>query len=230
MNYSTYKNFLLIVLAFVAGSFLSITTTAVLAHGGDTSKLHACVDDTTGALRLVGENDTCPGGEHNVDWSQFSNNGLPFMCPSCDFGADNPEGLETKLVGKDLTNSYLLYARLYNANVSGSNFTNGSLLSADLQVANFSNTNLTGTNMLNVNARDTNFSNAIFNGTKLGLAHLENSNFTNATFTNANMLDASAADTANFTGAAWSNTICPDGTNSDDDGNTCVGHFTPTNQ
>ena len=30
---------------------------------------------------------------------------------------------------------------------------------------------------------------------------------------------------ATLTGVHWSNTTCPDGTNSDNDGNTCVGHL-----
>jgi uncharacterized protein YjbI with pentapeptide repeats len=45
----------------------------------------------------------------------------------------------------------------------------------------------------------------------------------------ANLFDAnlSGADLtgATLTGVIWAHTICPDGTNSDDNGGTCVGHL-----
>ncbi len=33
---------------------------------------------------------------------------------------------------------------------------------------------------------------------------------------------------AHLDGAIWSNTTCPDGTNSDDDGGTCANNLTPS--
>jgi len=58
----------LVVAVSVFSSAVTLGITTALAHGGDTDLLHSCVDDTTGATRMVGDNDTCPGGEHNVDW------------------------------------------------------------------------------------------------------------------------------------------------------------------
>jgi uncharacterized protein YjbI with pentapeptide repeats len=50
-------------------------------------------------------------------------------------------------------------------------------------------------------------------------------NFSSANLTNANLQGARGP--AQINGAIWSNTTCPDGTNSDAAGNTCAGHFNP---
>lgn len=71
--------------------------------------------------------------------------------------------------------------------------------------------------------------------------HLEDANFIKSNLSGVNFTDATITN-ANFTGASlknavilesvvsgentlWSNTICPDGTNSDVNNGTCVGHF-----
>lgn len=38
---------------------------------------------------------------------------------------------------------------------------------------------------------------------------------------------ATGLNTSVLTGVIWNNTFCPDSTNSDNNGNTCVGHLTP---
>jgi uncharacterized protein YjbI with pentapeptide repeats len=45
-------------------------------------------------------------------------------------------------------------------------------------------------------------------------------------FTNANLSGSTFAPGTDFAGATWSNTTCPDGTNSDSDGGTCVNNLT----
>ena len=52
----------------------------------------------------------------------------------------------------------------------------------------------------------------------------DGANLTNANFTCARLDDATLAG-AIVTGATWNDTTCPDGTNSNDHGNTCVGHL-----
>ena len=47
---------------------------------------------------------------------------------------------------------------------------------------------------------------------------------TNANLTCTDLIHVSTVGTT-FTGAIWSNTTCPDGTNSDAHGNTCIGHL-----
>ena len=41
---------------------------------------------------------------------------------------------------------------------------------------------------------------------------------------NADLGGADGLDLADITGMTWSNTLCPDYTNSDDNGGTCEGH------
>ena len=57
-------------------------------------------------------------------------------------------------------------------------------------------------------------------------ADLLDADLTGANLTGA---DLSGADLngAALTGVIWSNTICPDGTNSDNDGDTCVNDLSP---
>ncbi len=39
------------------------------AHGGDTSRIHACVADRGGAVRVIGPNESCKKGETPLDWN-----------------------------------------------------------------------------------------------------------------------------------------------------------------
>ncbi|MGH7204332.1 MAG: hypothetical protein ACREHC_07850 [Candidatus Levyibacteriota bacterium] len=55
-------------------------------------------------------------------------------------------------------------------------------------------------------------------------------NFEGATLQNVNVTNAilegsENMSTATVSGAIWSNTTCPDGTNSNNNGNTYAGHF-----
>jgi hypothetical protein len=68
-----------VVFGAVLGAVVATAITLVHAHGGDTTKIHACVDAASGAVRIVGANDTCRppvtdrtgqqiGGETALDW------------------------------------------------------------------------------------------------------------------------------------------------------------------
>jgi hypothetical protein len=50
-------------------------------------------------------------------------------------------------------------------------------------------------------------------------------NLAGANLSNASLFAATNVSTADTTDVTWSNTQCPDGTNSDNNGFTCVGHF-----
>jgi hypothetical protein len=43
--------------------------TWALAHGGDPKLVHACVNDESGAVRVVGAKDQCSKKETALDWS-----------------------------------------------------------------------------------------------------------------------------------------------------------------
>jgi uncharacterized protein YjbI with pentapeptide repeats len=73
-------------------------------------------------------------------------------------------------------------------------------------------------------------SGANFSGVVL-TARIESNNATSANFTNVHFVNSSLVGTdlssATLTGATWSTTVCPDNTNSDANGNTCIGHLVP---
>ena len=102
------------------------------------------------------------------------------------------------------------------ANFSGDNFTKADLLS--IGNSNFTGVNFTGAGF-------------VYNGIDEG--HFDNDTFTSANFTNAIFINDSTGvanfdfTSSTFIGAVWNNTTCPDGTNSNSDGGTCVGHGIP---
>jgi uncharacterized protein YjbI with pentapeptide repeats len=212
MHMKKYKALLLLIVGFFAGYLFSILLPVVLAHGGDTNLIHGCVRNNgllAGFVRIVGANTNCANNETPLDWKQGLNN-PPFACVSCDF--TNPLTVGSRFAGKDLTNSYLAYSILTQADLSGTIFINAELTGTVLSATNLSNANFTGANL---------------SGTSVNLANFLNTNLTNANLTSADLFGATNMDTATLTGVTWSNTTCPDGTNSDNNGNTCVGHLTP---
>ncbi len=92
-------------------------------------------------------------------------------------------------------------------NGDGMSFTNIVMDNGRLQTSVLTGADFSGAIMTNSNVSDTDFTAA---------------NFTNADLTGTNMDLAISTS-----GAIWSNTICPDGTNSDVNGWTCEGHLRP---
>jgi uncharacterized protein YjbI with pentapeptide repeats len=90
-------------------------------------------------------------------------------------------------------------ASLHNANLIGAYLFQADLANADLSKADLSNVNLIGANLINAN-------------------------FAQANFTGANLGGATWGESTLTPGTIWSNTTCPDLSNSDADGGTCVGH------
>jgi hypothetical protein len=61
----------------VAGIGAALVASAVaVAHGGDASKIHACVVKDTRYLRLVMPDDTCKSNETAIDWNIQGPQGL----------------------------------------------------------------------------------------------------------------------------------------------------------
>jgi uncharacterized protein YjbI with pentapeptide repeats len=98
----------------------------------------------------------------------------------------------------------------------------------------FTNTNLTGalfnsmdlgsdTQFHNVNLTNTNFTGATV-GSHFRAATITSTNFTNANFIDADLQSVDFSG-ATVTGTTWTNTWCPDGTFSGNNGNTCIGHL-----
>ena len=155
----------------------------------------------------------------------------------------------TWLTGADLTGADLRQAGLQVAWLNGANLTGSNLNRAYLHGAFLHGTNLTGANMAYATLR---YANPY--GVTQYIADLSEANLTYADLTYANLsaadlsfadlsfADLSSADLENaklngadLTGAGlsgtnlnsvvWNNTICPDETNSDDNGNTCENNL-----
>ncbi len=111
------------------------------------------------------------------------------------------------LSGSDLSSAFMHNAQLSDSNLAGGDFTG-----ADLKFARLNRANLTGANLKATNLEKTTFRDA----------NLTNTNLLGAYFSESDIADASS----NFFKAIWSNTTCPDGTNSDDNkGGNCLDHL-----
>ena len=89
--------------------------------------------------------------------------------------------------------------------------------------------NYTGANCVANDLSGAQLFNANFSWTNLSWANLSDANLTNANLTGANLtgadLDGAITFNANFSDVTWSNTTCPDGSNSSTNTpKTCIGH------
>lgn len=105
------------------------------------------------------------------------------------------------LVGCDLRGSDLRFANLSGADLREADLRGANLSGANLSHADLSGAKLNGTDLFAADLRDANLSDAILFGAELA--------------------------GTNLTGVRWGNTTCPDGSNSNDNGGTCLGHLTP---
>ncbi len=90
---------------------------------------------------------------------------------------------------------------------------------SNLHGANLEGVNLEGDNLPEANLQGANLQNA-----NLQKANLQGANLNKANLTGAN-LDGANTKGANLNKITWSNTICPDGSNSNSDGGTCVNNL-----
>jgi hypothetical protein len=154
--------------------------------------------NTTFWASLGGGASPCGGYPHaDIDWSK------PGSTPGngCDLHGANLSG--ANLAGANLTNANLQVADLSKARLTGANLSGANLNVANLFQATLINANLTGATVLSAFG---------------AAADLTGADFTNADLTGANFQFVTGADSA-----IWSNTTCPDGSNSDGNGGTCVG-------
>ncbi|HVE99307.1 MAG TPA: pentapeptide repeat-containing protein [Mycobacteriales bacterium] len=95
---------------------------------------------------------------------------------------------------------------------------------AQLQRANLSRAKLIDSNLAGAVLIGASFRGATLSYTSLQYARGPLADFTGATFDRANLLGAEFSN-ARFDGTRWHSTTCPDGTNSDAHGDTCIGHL-----
>src|SRR5262245_57679263 len=51
------------------GLLVLITNDIVVAHGGDPTKIHSCVKNSTGQTRIIAPNGVCDANETPLDWN-----------------------------------------------------------------------------------------------------------------------------------------------------------------
>jgi len=128
------------------------------------------------------------------------------------------------LQGANLTNALLPNVNLDGANLkgadgSGGNFRGTQLQGANMQQGSYENADFTGATLTGANLQHDDFTGATLAGANLSGANLQAANLTGASLAGANLAGA------NLNRVIWSNTTCPDGTNSNIDGGTCKGHL-----
>ena len=153
----------------------------------------------------------------NVDKTE----GIPFdLAGLFDFRCKTPSVTLDPASGQiDLRGANLSHRNLARADFSGAMMTNANISSSLLGEAFLENADLQGADLRNGNQSGADFTNANLQG-----ATFFGSNLSGAIFRHANLTGAHV-NGASLSGTVWSDTTCPDGTNSDADGGTCVHHL-----
>lgn len=135
----------------------------------------------------------------------------------CDLSAVNLEG--AALGGADLSDTVLARADLRGAELTEANLSRTRAPGANLSGIEAAYVDLTGADLTNADLSDADLRHAILAGASLVDARL----------TGADLEDA-YLEGVDLTGVEWWSTICPDGTNSDDNGGTCEGHLASSSE
>lgn len=123
----------------------------------------------------------------------------------------------------DFSYSQGTYLRFRNTNMThavfaNSNYESGWFNNADLTYTDFNNVTFTMFNAPNGYRND-------FSNSNLSYSNFNDASLYGLTFANADLTGATFVGTTFVGNNVWSNTICPDGTNSDDNGNTCENNL-----
>ena len=126
-------------------------------------------------------------------------------------------------INADLRGANLYFAFIRDADLSGANFSSAYLNTFDVVGSNLQNAVFTGSELFDVDMQDTDLRGADLSFTTLWYVALNN-----ADLRNANLLGAERKVGTSLDGVTWGNTICSDGSNSDDndgDNFTCESNF-----
>lgn len=225
-----------------------IAPTLVRAAIPDGNTIHACYATAAGPfgltpkgdVRIIDSTETCPSGTVAINWDQHATGGGMGGFVSNLAGADlgGSDFRYRSFVGADMHN-VLFGSTLFN----GSDFHDANLsgvtigAKAALAGVNFHNTNFSGATMGVANDITTltfsgDVTGANFSSTVMGKVSFAGGlSMTGVSFANAQLTKVNFTGTnltpATLTGVTWVNSTCPDGTNSDINGNTCNGHLVP---
>lgn len=160
-----------------------------------------------------------------LDYSDFSNSDFT----NCLLQNQGASAKFTKFTNVDFTGCANISGNFEQANFDGA-ILSGVPWGMNVTSASFVNAQLTNTQIIDTNLTDANMSGANFSNSEFLIdttpTTIQNTNLTNVNFSNAN-LNGIDFTSSTRTGIIWHNTTCPDGTNSDDNGNTCEGHLSP---
>jgi uncharacterized protein YjbI with pentapeptide repeats len=207
-------------LAASTGALFALPAAASCTFGGSPATFVNCINEQVNAL-----NETVETLRADHDLLVLENAALQESLTDYATLGD----IESCLTADDLTLTFMaeqgLQSRVYyDLDVRYGNFERADLSKADLRgdfsYSMFRRADLTGATFYGGTAIGAVFHNADLTGASLSYADL-----TDADFTNANLTDVEASGSPIMAGATWSNTICRDGTNSDDNGGTCCGHM-----
>ena len=134
----------------------------------------------------------------------FSRSDLSGAIAGCD-----PDIRPTSLASADLARVDLSDALLCDVNFNDADLYRADLSGSALEDASFRGADLRRADLSGISSNFTSFVDADLRGADLTDADISNSSF----------------DGADLRGAIFDNTTCPDGTNSDDNGGTCIGHL-----
>jgi hypothetical protein len=90
------------VLAAVTVCAIGLGAAAVYGHGGDATMVHACVNNSSGAVKFVGPNGTCQNNETAVDWDKPSRTEPGTFTVDCDAGETIQNALANLIPGDTL--------------------------------------------------------------------------------------------------------------------------------
>jgi hypothetical protein len=173
------------------------------------------------AINAVGQGKVSLSGKFTPGQSPDCSNLVPGAnLEYCPLNQEDVSLAGLDLAGADFWGAKLEGENFTGADLAGALFGGNTQAQADLSSAIFSGANLTG---------------ATLDGTYLYTTTFNGANLTDASFAGATLIFVNFSD-ANLTGSdlnqadllqspSWSDTICPDGTNSDSDGNTCADNL-----
>ena len=170
--------------------------------------------------------DTCPIGLPS-DWNCLDTHTLGYILigphariySSGSVTGDGYDLSGISCIGCNFTDILLTHSNLAAAYLPNSNFTDAFAQDVIFSFANLSGTDFTNGNFMRSLFDSTNLSGAILSGSYFNYADFIDTDFSNADLSNAYLSDSTLQD------VIWDNTICPDGTNSDDNGNTCMNNL-----
>jgi Pentapeptide repeats (8 copies) len=193
-------------------------SSATVAFGaiGDSATITACVNRSTRNWTVLTAG-TCKASEDAVELYTKSGADAAFLTETAAdaayLGKTETAADSDLLDGMD-SSGFMATTNCISYPHQGIDWHGCDLQGANLSAANLFRANLSGVNMADANLSGVNLQEANLSGARMAFANLSGARMGFANLSGANL-----------GGVTWSDTICPDGTNSDNNGGTCQGHL-----